>query len=489
MPVKGIMPGLLEIGKIKIGIKGEWVESQTGVKFRPPKKLDHFVITTNERNENGDYLVDTELVEKLKADDKAKVNADGNLVGIPIRLLYNDTDLCFPTRYVCYKGAKIAWYSNDGITMHTRDGREVPFNPQLVDPDYQGEDKGKINGVLSVIIEGAETFGGCWKFRTTSINTVKSILGSLSVIKHATGGRLAFLPLMLTVQPKSTVIPGTGAPTTVHIVSVVFQGSVEALQQKAITMARENAQYLIEMQKVEDEARKIVDEAEVLTPEEEKEVAEEFFPESVEQKGAEPSSEKGEADQIHGEAELSTESSAEPLAEQSTEQSTEPPTEHAENIPPSAPKWDMKNSDDPTDPVNWLRRGSQFEDYVNEFLAEFQAAPADIKEQLINKWSRLAATNHKKCPVTLAEVSESEGTKPEIMESELEAGGSRPVTRENLTEIVKLKKAMAINNMAVWKKLIEPYQVETAKDMTDGQAVDFIERLRAMQDDPSLLPF
>jgi len=56
--IKGLIPSLMEVGKIKIGIKGTMVESSTGTEFRPLKKLDHFIITTNERDEQGDFRID-----------------------------------------------------------------------------------------------------------------------------------------------------------------------------------------------------------------------------------------------------------------------------------------------------------------------------------------------------------------------------------------------------------------------------------------------
>jgi len=46
MPPRGVMPGLIELGKIKIGKKGEMVVSKNKKEFRQPEKFDHFIITT-----------------------------------------------------------------------------------------------------------------------------------------------------------------------------------------------------------------------------------------------------------------------------------------------------------------------------------------------------------------------------------------------------------------------------------------------------------
>jgi len=274
MPVKGITPGLLEIGKIKIGKKGQMIESAGGKEFRPPEKLDHFLITTNEKIDD-DYVVDEGLINRLTdnlAATGAMVNAAGKLIGIPIRLLYNDTDLNFPTRYASYLAGKLAC-TGDGETARTSDGRDVPCPCERLDPGYPGKDKCKINGVLTCVIDGMDMFGGCHKFRTTSRNTCQSIIGSLELLKVATGGALSFLPLSLILQPKSTTT-GSGQKVTVYIVSIVYRGTLEALQQSAIETARGRQQYLVTMKNIDEtiEAPWCVDENDIV---------EEFYPEAV----------------------------------------------------------------------------------------------------------------------------------------------------------------------------------------------------------------
>ncbi|MFH2100444.1 MAG: hypothetical protein ABIJ95_13095 [Pseudomonadota bacterium] len=277
MGIKGIVPTMLEVGKIKIGVKGEWITSKSGTEFRPPKKLDHFILTTNVRDEHDDFTPDEEFMDRLKANPQAKMNANGDLVGIPIRLLFDDIDLNFPTQYASFAGSRRVC-SGDGERARNREGKELKCPCRKLDPDYDGKDRCKPNGTLSCIVDGNEMFGGCHRFRTTSINTVKSILGSLAAIRYATGGRLAFLPLRLIVQPKTTTTPG-GAATTVFIVSVVFPGAVHDLQALALGEARETAQYRIAMRDLEAEARVMA--VEEPGEAEDRDVAEEFYPEAV----------------------------------------------------------------------------------------------------------------------------------------------------------------------------------------------------------------
>jgi hypothetical protein len=279
MPVKGLMPGLMEVGKIKIGIKGDMVKSKDGNEFRLPQKIDHFRIVKNERDENDDYILDDQIIEIIKDNPAAVYDKEMNIIGIPIRLLYNEIDLVFPTQYVSYVNGKLSC-SGNGIKGTTRDGREVACPCKRLDGAYTGKDKCKISGTLSCIIEGSNV-GGCYKFRTTSINSARYILSSLMLIKAATGGLLSFIPLRLVINPKKTIIPATGQPTTIYVVTVEFQGGIDQLQKKALEMGKERVSLIENMRDIEIEARKIVS-SDVDTDKEEKEFAEEFFPENIE---------------------------------------------------------------------------------------------------------------------------------------------------------------------------------------------------------------
>ena len=283
MPVKGLMPGLMEVGKIKIGIKGKMTTSQGGAEFRLPQKIDHFRIVKNERDENDDYALDEEIIETISKHKSTVFDKEKNIIAIPIRLLYNEIDLVFPTQYVSYVNGKLSC-SGNGEKAHTRDGRETTCPCSRLDGAYTGKDKCKISGTLSCIIEGSNV-GGCYKFRTTSINSARYILSSLMLIKAATGGLLSFIPLRLVINPKKTIIPATGAPTTIYVVTVEFQGGIEELQQKALTMGRERVSLIENMRDIEIEAKKIVSgDIDSDAEREEREFAEEFFPESIEVK-------------------------------------------------------------------------------------------------------------------------------------------------------------------------------------------------------------
>ncbi|MBW1953529.1 MAG: hypothetical protein JRI66_10670 [Deltaproteobacteria bacterium] len=131
MAVKGLTPQLAERGKIKIGEKGEMRTSSQGKQFALPRKLDHFLITTMQRDAAGRLMPDATLMARLKPEG-------GKLTEIPVRLLYDDIDLNFPTRYACYKGNR-CWCSGDGETAQRLTGengkyQEVSCPCERIDP-------------------------------------------------------------------------------------------------------------------------------------------------------------------------------------------------------------------------------------------------------------------------------------------------------------------------------------------------------------------
>lgn len=185
--IKGLVPSLPERGKIKIGMKGATIRSRRGVDFQPPQKLDHFVVTTLERGKDGNFLPDAALMERLG--DKP--------TEIPVRLLYDDPTLNFPTRLACFVGRTL-WCAGDGETA-TRltelpaqvEGDRVELKPHQVscpchrqDPAYTGRDKCKMNGALNVLIDGAGGLGGVWKFRTTQLDRRDHVVSGVPAEHH-----------------------------------------------------------------------------------------------------------------------------------------------------------------------------------------------------------------------------------------------------------------------------------------------------------------
>jgi hypothetical protein len=279
MAVKGLTPQLAERGKIKIGERGEMKTSQGGKQFSQPRKLDHFLITTMQRDAAGRLMPDAALMARLKPEG-------GKITEIPVRLLYDDIDLNFPTRFASYRGTR-CWCSGDGEVAHRLTGengkyQEVTCSCERVDPLYAAPDKCKILGTLQVLIEGVDRIGGVWKYRTTSWNTVNAILSSLALVKTVTGGPLAGIPLHLVLSPKTVTVPTTGQSMLVYVVSLEFRGTESQLAELGYDIARKRMEHRIKMEQIEAEARSRLLPPQQEPLQEQEETAQEFYPEGVE---------------------------------------------------------------------------------------------------------------------------------------------------------------------------------------------------------------
>ena len=277
MQIKNISPTLPEVGKIKIGVKGQMMTSKGGKKFQPPKKLDHFVVTSIERGEDGNFIKNQKIHDLVGETPKA----------LDVRLLYDDPGLNFQSRYTCYQGTKLSCYG-DGESGNQLDQKQNIYNPvqcpcNRVSPLYTGKDKCKTTGLLSVILEKSPIVGGVWKFRTTSYNTVVNIMSGLAMISRITGGLLAGLPLQIVIIKKSTVIPTTQQATLIHTVGIIYKGTMQELAEEGARVAIGMATQRAKIDQIENNVKlQIAQSVEQLTANETTEdVIEEFYPEQV----------------------------------------------------------------------------------------------------------------------------------------------------------------------------------------------------------------
>lgn len=282
MGIKNLAPGLVERGKIKIGNKGQMRKSSQGNEFQAPQKIDHFLITTMERGPDNNFLRDEKLHALLG--DRPRE--------IPVVLIYDDIDLNFQTRYSAYNGRTL-WCSGDGETARrmykpSENGQPAEFREGSCpcirqSPTYTGRDKCKINGTLSVMIQGAEAIGGVWKLRTTSYNSVVGILSSLALIKRITGGPLAGIPLMMTLTPKAVADPISGRQQTVYVVGIEYRGGMEALQNQGHQLLLSRTTHNLRIEHIEDEARQLISlqPSNYAAPDSVAEELEEFYPEAI----------------------------------------------------------------------------------------------------------------------------------------------------------------------------------------------------------------
>lgn len=260
--IKGMQPALKEIGKIKIGRKGE---KKTGSGYRLPEKFDHFEITTVLRDGNGNLLPDP--IMKMLCESPKELS---------VMLLYNDPTLNFVTRYNEYKGGK-CMCQGDGIEARTLEGEKIECNPETCQKFQQK--KCKPNGILSVILTESPRLGGVYKFRTTSYNSIRSILSSLFFISSLTGGVLAMIPLKLTVTPQTVQPKDSQTAQTIYVVNIEFPGTAQQLLEKTVEVSKYQMGMRIQIQQLESQARLALTEPE--TEAEIKDVVDEFYPEQA----------------------------------------------------------------------------------------------------------------------------------------------------------------------------------------------------------------
>lgn len=266
MMIKGLTPGLKEIGKIKIGRKGATKTSKKGSEYRPPEKFDHFEVVTLHKDDNGDFIPDAAIMGLIGENAKE----------LDVSLLYNDPTLNFFTRYNQYKGGK-CMCSGDGVDAVQVDGTKITCNPDTC-PVFKTKHC-KPNGILSVILKDAPRLGGVYKFRTTSYNSIRSILSSMFFLQSLTGGILANIPLKMTVSPMSVNPVSSSTAQTIYVVNLEFPGTVDDLHKQTVEIMTQQAGMQSKIIELEAQARVAISAPE--TKEEIQDVEAEFYPDNL----------------------------------------------------------------------------------------------------------------------------------------------------------------------------------------------------------------
>lgn len=240
-----VKPRMAEIGKIKIGMKGPEKISKGGKKFRMPKKIKHFIVTTTERTQEGNYKLYKTIMDKLGKEPRE----------IRIRLQFDDIDMNFHTSYQCYSGKKLMC-KGDGENASRRDLKTDTYSNVACNPEtckaYQAK-KCKVSGILSCMIADVpEEYGGVFRFRTHSWNSVTSILASLKYFSDNTNGIMQGLPLKLKMVDKTTEEHGT-----IQFVTVVLDvESLLRLRELANIEATNRKRLGVRMKQIEKQALK-----------------------------------------------------------------------------------------------------------------------------------------------------------------------------------------------------------------------------------------
>ena len=264
MMIKNLTPRLVEVGKIKIGGKGER-RTKSGTLL--PEKWDHFEIATLMKDEEGRLIMDDEM-NKIIGE---------NCRELDIYLPFDDPRVNCPTWYGEYSASGVVCMG-DGETA-IRNGEEIECNPETCE-SYLNK-KCKMHGRLSVMLADAKTVSGMYVFRTTSFYSISNILSSMVSIARETGGILAGIPLKLKMVPQTVTPQGVNGPVRIWTVYIDYDGTLSELKNDALVERQKREAIGVNMEEIERQSEKMIT-AEI---EEESaiDIVEEFMPDNIEE--------------------------------------------------------------------------------------------------------------------------------------------------------------------------------------------------------------
>jgi len=286
------------VGHVKVGNKEEKERtSAKGNKWRAPQKLPHFLVTGLERDAAENFKIDVPLMKRIAegsgstVPESAQVRGVPAITEIPIFFYSDEIEDVMQQSYCLYTGASInARCDGEKLTCHIDKGGKPMVPPYVT--SCRGEHEGPGWKLHTQLMFGIRTndakFGGFYDLRTTSEISAEQLVGSLTRIKEMTYGVLQGLPLTLVVRPLQ--VAPEGKVTTVYVVHVEMRGAdLIDIQAKALQMVTSRGQFKAQIEAARAESRRLLRApGEGETPEEQKAIAEEFHPESIDAKPAPP---------------------------------------------------------------------------------------------------------------------------------------------------------------------------------------------------------
>jgi hypothetical protein len=289
IPSKHAGQELCQLGCIKLGGKSKQVRTGAGgTTWRAPEKYDAFQITTMNRDAQGDLIVDRPLMEQLIA---RHGDPDGKLRRIPIRALSDNLDDVLQSAFVWYggktcaarsDGRTVTWYFDPRSGKRLEHPREDEWAPEMLEmTNSKGQKLFKAFSTFNAVIAAEEArWGGVYRFRTTSVISLRQLHASLLHLLQLTGGVLMGMPLMLCVRPIQ--VAPEGRATTVHVVHVELRGGdLVQLQEKALEMARFRLAFADQIRTTTTQYRKLLAAPGTEPAEEIAEIVDEFVPEDA----------------------------------------------------------------------------------------------------------------------------------------------------------------------------------------------------------------
>ena len=268
--IKGLAITPPVIGRISIGHlvqKGEkWV----------PEKDDSFTLTTQVQGRNGWVLHPLHQQYSEQA-------TNGKLRAIPVRLLFNDSELNLRAEYSAFdrgSGRPVCVGNGETARRVTADGLEEMTCPGPDRCPFAKQAGCKLYGRLNVQIDGQQDELGSFIFRTTGYNSVRTLAARLRYFEAVSGQATRYLPLLLRLRAKSTTL---SYRTPVYYVDLTLRDdstlaqSVLAARQEAVRQQEAG----VDTEALEAMARALLSNGQFEETEEDiPQMLEEFYPEA-----------------------------------------------------------------------------------------------------------------------------------------------------------------------------------------------------------------
>lgn len=192
---KGITLSPPIIGRITMGHTIVTTNSKT-----LPVKDDHFSLTTLMQNKTTRLWEEHELQKTL-------IKSDEKLRAIPVRIAYNDVNLNLHNSFSAFDlrtGRVLCTGNGDRARRSTENGvREIDCpRPEACEYGQKQYCKNMTRAYFQV--EGQTDELGVFILRTTSFNSLNYLGTRLAELSGLTGGRMAGMPMMLTMETKTT---------------------------------------------------------------------------------------------------------------------------------------------------------------------------------------------------------------------------------------------------------------------------------------------
>lgn len=229
MPIKGLTETrrLPRLGKIHLGIMTD--KNKAGLPCQPyPRATDYFVVppeiteVVGEKPSELPILFPVEDEEKFASQYYRSYSMTRGLV------CRGDGETC--RRMVDAQTGELA--NRDSTDILWKD--ELPCAGQ--DCQYYGKQCKEVMNLQFLLptVEGL----GIWQIDTSSINSIKNINSAVELIRGVYG-RIAMIPLLLTLEPTPIVVPGTGKQKTFRVLNLRIKETILSLMERTSKPVRE----------------------------------------------------------------------------------------------------------------------------------------------------------------------------------------------------------------------------------------------------------